>query len=195
MKEEDQKISEMIIAAVGNLSLFKELTADQVKNLLSVCNPRRYKNNDVVCDAGMDSTEMFLLISGELSVATESGVPIATLTPVTTVGEMGIITGQPRTATVRAVKESEAFVINREQFEQLVATDENLGVKVYRNVSYSLCDKIINDNIRIRDYYGQEKNFEKKLSEYHEREKLYKGLLIGRASMSDEEIETAIGKN
>jgi len=185
MKNEEQKISKMLIDAVGKLSLFKELTEDQVMSLLSVCMVRVYKADDVVCGAGMDSTEMFLLFSGELSVSTENGVPIATLTPVTTVGEMGIITGQPRTATVLAKKESEAFVINKEMFGQLVREDENLGVKIYRNVSNSLCDKIINDNIRLRDFYEQESSYEKKL-------RVMRNLLIERASMSKEEIEAEV---
>jgi len=96
------------------------LTGAQVMSLLSICEVRIYKTDDAVCGAGTDSTEVFLPFTGELSVITGNGIPIAALTPVTTVGDIGIITGQPRTATVRAAKESEAFVINKRQFEKLV---------------------------------------------------------------------------
>ncbi|MFC1885510.1 cyclic nucleotide-binding domain-containing protein [Thermodesulfobacteriota bacterium] len=186
MKNGKRKISRLIVEAVGKLSLFKELTDTQVLDLLSVCSVRIFKVDEIVCGVGMDSTEMFLLFSGELSVCTESGIPIASLTPVTTVGEMGIITGQPRTATVLAKQDSETFVINKRQFEELVKKNENMGVKIYKNVANSLCDKILNDNIRIRDYFEREDIFQKKF-------KILKSLLQTRASMSDDEIEAEIG--
>ena len=194
MEHQEDKITGMIITAVGELSLFQGLTEEQIVYLLSVCQGREYKAGEVVCDAGTDSTEMFLLLAGELSVSTESGIPIATLTPVTTVGEMGIITGQPRTATVQAAEESEAFVINKHQFEQSVQEDENMGVKVYRNVAHGLCDKIIKDNIRVRDYYAAKSSYERRFVDYRSRMGVMKGLLAERASMSEEEIEAEMVK-
>jgi len=135
---------------------------------------------------------MFILFSGELTVSAENGRPIATITPVTTVGEMGIITGQPRTATVSAALESEAFVINRNKFEQLVREDENMGVKIYKDVSHSLCNKIINDNVRYRDYHKLKTTDERTLSDYHNQIRRLKALLVERASMSEEQIDAEI---
>ena len=176
------------------LSLFRGLTADQIRSLLSVCQARKYKVGEVVCDAGTDSTEMFLLFSGELFVSTESGIPIATLMPVTTVGEMGIITEQPRTAMVQAAKESEAFVISRQQFRLLVQEDENIGVKVYQNMAQSLCDKIINDNVRMRDYHATKDSYEQNIVKYRNQVEVLKGLLAERASMSEAKIEAEMAK-
>ena len=108
--------TEMIVSTLGELSLFKMLSAAQIVDLLSVCQTRKYKAGEVVCNAYTDSTEMFLLISGELSISSEDGIHITTLVPVTTVGEMGIMTGQPRLTTIMATKESEAFVITKLQY-------------------------------------------------------------------------------
>lgn len=194
------EIADMIVTSVGKLSLFKKLDADQVVSLLSVCQVRGYTPGEVMCDAGTDSTEMFLLISGVLSISTKEGVPIAALTPVTIVGEIGIITGQPRTATVKAVKESEVFIINKRQFEELVQEDENMGVKVYRNTAHSLCEKIVNDNVRTRDYYlakssyeMEKVSYERKIADYENQVEALRSLLAERG-MSEEEMEREIEK-
>ena len=188
------EITEMIVSAVGELSLFRSLTADQIVSLLSVCQNREYKVGDVVCDAGTDSTEVFLLVFGEFSVSIESGIPVATLTPVTTVGEMGIITEQPRIATVQAAKESEAFVINKRQFEHLVQEDENMGIKVYRNIGHSLCDKIVRDNIRTRDYYAAKSAYERRIGDHRNQIEILKSLLMDRG-VEEEEIEEELAKH
>ena len=173
-----------------HLPPFRTLTSAQTRRLLSVCEAREYEVGEVVCDTGTDSTEMFILFSGELSVGTESGIPIATLTPVTIVGEMGIITGQQRSATVRTVKPSEAFVINKQEFEQLVQENEKVGLEVYRNMAQSLCYKIVNDNIRLRDYFIEKRSYE---SSCEQKLEVLKGLLVERG-MSEQEIEAEMAK-
>ena len=188
----EKKVTKMILTAMGKLSLFNELTEYQLVNLLSLCKSRDYQPDELVCGAGTDSTEMFLLYAGELAVITDSGQLIATIVPTTTVGEMGIITGQPRTATVKALKESETFVINKRQFEQMIQRDVSIGTKIYRNVAQSLCDKISNDNVRLRDYFAQESNFKQRLEDYRKKVDHLSSLLMERAAMGADEIEVQL---
>jgi len=47
---------------------------------------------------------MYILLSGELAVLNGQGRRVATIKPVTTIGELGLITSQPRSATVEALQ-------------------------------------------------------------------------------------------
>ena len=76
---------------------------------------------------------------------------MATILPVTTVGEMGVLTGQPRSATVEAIKESRVLALLKPRFDALLLEDKELSARIYRNVIHILAEKLVNDNIRLRD--------------------------------------------
>ena len=54
---------------------------------------------------------MYILIAGELGVKGEDSVFLATLQPITAVGEMGIFNRQRRSASAEALKQSKVQVI------------------------------------------------------------------------------------
>ena len=81
---------------------------------------------------------------------------VATLSPVTTVGEMGIVTRQVRRATVATLEASNVLVIKRTAFESVLSADKAAEARIYRNIVDILADKIVQDNVRTRDYAGGE---------------------------------------
>lgn len=95
---------------------------------------------------------MYIVVSGELAIVTEEGIRVATIHAVTTVGEMGVMTGQPRSATVEVIKESVVLVIQKRHFDALMRAEDNMKGKIYRNVIEILSQKLVSDNIRLRDY-------------------------------------------
>ncbi len=103
---------------------------------------------------------MYILLSGELIVVTIEGIRVATILPVTTVGEMGVITGQPRSATVEVSKPSNIFVVNKRSFDNMLREDGDMRAMVYKNIIDVLAGKLNNDNVRLRDYQMEKTKFE-----------------------------------
>ena len=77
-----------------------------------------------------DSDEMYILIRGELGVKGEDSVLLATLQPITAVGEMGIFNRQRRSASVEALKQSKVLVIEGAPFELMLRTDQPMRVNI-----------------------------------------------------------------
>lgn len=73
--------------------------------------------------------------------------------PVTTVGEMGVITGQPRSATVEVTKSSAIFTIQKSQFDTALKEEADIQAKVYRAIIDVLAGKLNNDNVQLRDHH------------------------------------------
>ena len=103
------------------------------------------------------------MLSGKLEVATAEGVGVAAITPVTTVGEMGVITGQPRSATVIATQPSHLLVLPKNRFGYLPREDVDMRAKVYKNVVDVLADKLISSNVRMRDFQIEKGRYEGRL--------------------------------
>ena len=84
---------------------------------------------------------MFILVSGELAVK-NGDVELSRIRPVDVVGEMGVITGMPRSATIEVAEDATLIAIRKMVFDLLIKKDIDLAGKVYKNVFESLCRKL-----------------------------------------------------
>jgi CheY-like chemotaxis protein len=148
-----QKKEKLLIQVLRKIPIFKGLSLSQVKRILALCSHRACKPGDMICQSDTASDEMYVLLSGEAAVVTPDGLKVATILPVTTVGEMGVITGQPRSATVEVTKPSAIFTIQKSQFDTALKEEADIQAKVYRAIIDVLAGKLNNDSVRLRDHH------------------------------------------
>jgi CheY-like chemotaxis protein len=154
----------LLIQVLKKIPIFRGLSPTQVRKVLSICQHRSFEAGDRVCESGTRPDEMFVLLSGELAIITPEGLKVATILPVTTVGEMGVITGQPRVATVEATRPSALFVVQKATFDATLRDDDDMQAKVFRAIIDVLSDKLSNDNVRLRDYQMEKSRFEGRIA-------------------------------
>ena len=176
--------SKLLVQVLRKIPIFKGLSPSRVKSILGLCVHKSYKLGSQVCRSNSPSDEMYILISGQLSIVTGEGIRVATIFPVTTVGEMGVITGEPRSATVEASKQSNIFVVRKAAFDGMLSDDGDMRATVYKNIIDVLSVKLNNDNVRLRDHQLEKNDLEKQVSE------LERQLLLER-SRSDAAVEMA----
>ncbi len=149
-------------AVVGQIlkkiPLFSKLSPSQIQSLITICKTKKYNAGDVVCAIGERSDNMQILLTGELHVICDDGTVIATLTSLSTVGEMGMILKQPRSAQVKASVESTALQIARQPLERLMSLDTEFKAQFYSNVVESLSGKILDGNLRTLGYTDNHTN-------------------------------------
>ena len=143
--------SKLLVQVLRKIPIFKGLSPSRVKSILGLCVHKSYKLGSQVCRSNSPSDEMYILISGQLSIVTGEGIRVATIFPVTTVGEMGVITGEPRSATVEASKQSNIFVVRKAAFDGMLSDDGDMRATVYKNIIDVLSVKLNNDNSCPRD--------------------------------------------
>jgi CheY-like chemotaxis protein len=151
--------TKLLIQVLKKIPIFDGLPPSQVRRLLSMCDSRPVAEGAVVCQSDTPSDEMYILLAGELAVTTAEGMRVATVKPVTTVGEMGVITGQPRSATVMALRDSRVLVLKKGVFEAALEEDRSLRIRVFRNFISVLAEKVTNDNMRLREFESERQRF------------------------------------
>lgn len=156
--------SKALIEAIRKIPILNALSPSQARQVLSICTRKSYQPGEIVCTSTTSSEEMYVLISGELEVVLPEGIRVTTLTPVSTVGEMGVITKQPRSATIRATQQSQLLVIPRTRFDYLLREDAEMQARVYRNIVDILSARLLNDNIRTRDYHMEKRRYEDRIT-------------------------------
>jgi CheY-like chemotaxis protein/CRP-like cAMP-binding protein len=190
-----QEAKSDFIKSLRKIPIFKDLSPTQARQLLSICKLKEFAAGDIVCSRNSPSEQMFILISGELAVMSEDGAVLADLHPVTTVGEMGLITRQNRSAQVAASTPSKAMVMERRPFNALLSNDPGMKLKVYHSVVEVLAKKIINDNVRTRDHLLLRVQSEEKVAEYRKKLDCAVNLLVEKAQMSPDEAREKINED
>ena len=109
---------------LADIGLFGGLSQETLETLASSLPTSRIEAGDMVVEEGDLSTQMFVVVAGELEVVKkgESGgdVRVAVLGPSDWFGEMSIIDVQPRSASVRAVAPTLVLSITAEHVENLL---------------------------------------------------------------------------
>ncbi|MCA1584818.1 MAG: mechanosensitive ion channel family protein [Acidobacteria bacterium] len=107
-------------ARLAHLDLFATLSPDQRLALAEACPEKIYQDNQVVVRQGAAGSSMFVVVSGAARVVLEpSGQEVASIEAGGFFGEMSMLTGEPRTATVRARHDMTALEISADRFRAL----------------------------------------------------------------------------
>lgn len=97
------------------------------------------KTGEVLFDEGEAGDSMYLLLAGVLGVrmkqADGSEAVIDKLAPGATVGEMALLSGRPRTATVFAINDAGLIRLNRSKFESLSREERHNLIDLDRTVA------------------------------------------------------------
>jgi hypothetical protein len=124
-------------AAIAASPLFADLLADDVLWVAREGSLRTHPAHAMVMERGAASDELALVLSGALRVQTADGQSVE-LGAGQTVGEMGVITGAARSATVTAAGETAALRIAREGFVSLVEGFPAFSLALVRELAVRL---------------------------------------------------------
>jgi CRP-like cAMP-binding protein len=115
---------------LSRVALFSALTRDELAQIASSLREAIFMKNDVMTRQGAVANWLYLLTSGEADIWHEANGErrhLATLVPGMVFGEMGMMTGQPRRATVIARTDAECYRIDKESFENIMLARPELA--------------------------------------------------------------------
>jgi len=107
------------VAVLRHVELFRALTGDDVSELAEALSVRQVPAGVAVVHAGEAGCSLFVVVEGLLEVRGEAGV-FATLAPGEVFGEMSLLTGAPRSASVVAATEAVLFEIFDHQLRPIL---------------------------------------------------------------------------
>jgi hypothetical protein len=118
--------TEEVEALLAEVPIFRMLSAAQVHQLALAARPLLLGPTERFVVQGAQGTSLFLVGEGTVEVRQRDAAGhgsdrlVATLGRGEVVGEMALLTGEPRTATVRSVGEAVVYEVGREQYEPLL---------------------------------------------------------------------------
>jgi CRP/FNR family transcriptional regulator, cyclic AMP receptor protein len=108
------------IERLAEVGLFRGCTRRQLHDVSKLTTEIDFASGTVLCREGEAGTECFVVLDG-LATVTVLGRDVATLGPGSLVGELALLDGKPRLATVTAANDMRLLILSTREFEGLLA--------------------------------------------------------------------------
>ncbi|HET9668978.1 MAG TPA: mechanosensitive ion channel family protein [Casimicrobiaceae bacterium] len=118
------------IAALSTMDLFASLTDAERATLARKLTTCAYVPDEMVCRAGEPADSLFLLAQGQVAIVAEDNGArhrLATLDAPAYFGEMGLLLGQPRGATVVAAGDALCYRLDKDAFDATIRARPELA--------------------------------------------------------------------
>ncbi len=126
------------IALLSRGDLLRHLPPEEIEAILPCVRTRHLEPGETIFNAGAPGDALYIVARGKVEVlgdavpGEDAADPIAELGEGQSFGEMALLTGGPRTASVRAVTATDLLEIGKENFDQLLARDPRVAAAVER---------------------------------------------------------------
>ena len=136
---------DQLVQFLKNVKLFAELNTESLTKLGTCLKMQEFPPSEVIVREGAPGVSMYLIKSGLVEVRKKDPVTgidflIAQLSEGAAVGEMSLLTGRPRTATVSTVVPTVVFTLSRGDFRNLLTHHPEISLGLARIMAERLED-------------------------------------------------------
>ena len=129
------------------IPLFGDLSRDELTSVMKASKLYRVRSGIPVITEGKRGDAMFVLVEGSCTIRKntpghEGGKIIAQIDSPSVVGEMALIDGAPRSASVVTASESVLMKIDNGAFTQMRREFNPAAFKILRKLAATLCDRL-----------------------------------------------------
>jgi CRP-like cAMP-binding protein len=147
-----------VVEQLRRVELFGGLSDSELIQIAQICKLRRVPAGQIIFNEGDDSDELLIIHEGCVRVSLHTRSPEGVMTPSTinmlyggqSFGEMALLGGATRSATVTSVDACILLVINESAFAALCDTQPRIGYRVMRNMASDLAYKLRSSNLLLR---------------------------------------------
>ena len=137
--------TEQLVQFLKNVKLFAELSPDSLAKLGSCLKTVDFPPAEVIVREGAPGVSMYIIKSGLVEVRKKdpsTGIDflVAQLSDGAAVGEMSLLTGKPRSATVTTVQPTVVFTLTRADFRNLLTQHPEISLGLARILAERLED-------------------------------------------------------
>jgi small-conductance mechanosensitive channel/CRP-like cAMP-binding protein len=123
------------LLALGNIDFLNLLDADELEFVAAGLQPGQFSAGENITVQGREAHWLYILTEGTADVLITEGNQeqmVASLEAPTIVGEMGLMTGEPRSATVVATSPVHTYRLFRDNFQQILSDRPQLMEAISR---------------------------------------------------------------
>jgi CRP/FNR family transcriptional regulator, cyclic AMP receptor protein len=143
----------MIGGVLQRLPLFAGLSAETASLLEGGAQKRSFRRGEVIFHKGDPGSAMYVIAEGQVKIILPSDggeeALLGVLDPGDFFGELSLIDGHPRSATIVATEPTDTIVLHRDEFLRVIHASPNVAVDMLRVLARRLreTDEFVEDAI------------------------------------------------
>ncbi len=158
---EDRGSADDSQSILADIDLFKTLSEEERQFLSSRLQKQTYLKGEVVVRQGKAGSSFYMVTKGKVEVLKQTpegkNIFVHELGMGDFFGELSLLTGEPRSATVRAVTDSELLRLDKDDFKEILTRDPALseslaGVVAVRQAKLSGLQEKARSEILVREH-------------------------------------------
>jgi CRP/FNR family cyclic AMP-dependent transcriptional regulator len=134
--------------------LLANFSAQELQQLATFGDSRTYQADDVVIRQGEDNDHLYLVLKGRLEVFQDIEGPdlsVAVLEAGDSLGEVSVFDPGPASALVKAMVESEVWLITRDSLDNLFAANPKVAYRLVSRIATCLSKRLRQMNDKLTD--------------------------------------------
>ena len=151
-------MSASVVEHLRRVEIFGGLSDEELLQVAALCKVRRVGAGQAVFNEGDDGEELYIIHEGCVRVSLNTRAPQGGMAPSTinmlysgqSFGEMVLLGGATRSATVSAVDPCVLLVLKERDFASLCDRNPRIGYRVMRNMASDLSYKLRSSNLLLR---------------------------------------------
>ena len=125
------------VELLSNVALFSECSKKELNDIAGAMEERRVQTGDVLAREGEPGDEFFAVAEG-LARASVDGTDVGSIRAGSFFGEMALLDGGPRSATVTAELPTRLLVLDSKSFGKLVKQSPSVALKIMKGLASRL---------------------------------------------------------
>lgn len=142
--QEEESMERLLL--VRRVPLFSQLTLDQLEAINRLLDEENYLDGEVIVEEGAVGDRLYVLVEGEVEIfrdyQSEERLLLNRQRPVSCLGEMAVLDGRPRSATIVAVSDVRLLRLEGARLKELVLQMPEIAFDFFR---------VLNDRVRSAD--------------------------------------------
>ena len=155
----DMGSDEKLIAFLTQVPLLEALTEIELEVLAGVMSPKAFKSGGVICQEKAEADSFFVVAEGQVAIVKEieggEGQVLAELGPGALLGEMSLIDGKPRSATIQAIGDCTLLEVKKEEFESLYKANSPFALRFTERIAIDLSMRLRSADERFLDIFSR----------------------------------------
>jgi len=145
---------ERLITFLLETPMFDNLDPTEIMEIIHIVEVEQYHAGDIIFSEGDAGDAWFVLYSGAVEVLKHGAAgekKITELGPQACFGEIAILDGSPRSATIRVTEDSVVFRVPRDAFAELLESDHLVAYKLLQHMAVLLAERQRNTTFRLSE--------------------------------------------
>ena len=135
--EHSQEQVSDVLHRIAHIEVMQHLSPAEKKAIIPFLTPIHAEPGEVLCEEGTPGEYFYMIVEGEAEVRKGQKV-LSIMEPGEVFGEMALLTGEPRSATVVARTPMELYQLHQEQFNHVLAWSPHLAWALSRALAQRL---------------------------------------------------------